>query len=315
MPPGEPAGTSTSVFGPGRLSMAPVGLGMLSTGGYFGDLKSFYCPTGGVYDRDINRQSCGQGSWIGWIHTSLKDIKTIGGGDPENLTHGDFRSLYGKSSGVYDNWAYAKWKANGLLPTGVTGPLYSLALGSSYAYRNQPTVKAYGALETYENGWAFGGSGTQGHPARPKHVFSLTDSIGCFRKTQKQLGGATVVTDRFAQPDQNDLIPGDGMFAHREGYNMLYGDWSARWYGDPQQKWIWIANRPLKDSEYPFNVSTVDSPNAWATRDPIRLSTVIQAWLYFDQDAGVTTFRDPQLSGFKDVHPDSTTPSITWSPF
>jgi hypothetical protein len=34
--------------------------------------------------------------------------------------------------------------------------------------------------------------------------------------------------------------PGDGIYGHRDGYNVLYGDWSARWFGDPQQKLIWI---------------------------------------------------------------------------
>ena len=35
-------------------------------------------------------------------------------------------------------------------------------------------------------------------------------------------------------------IRGKGWYAHREGYNVLYGDWSARWYGDPRQELLWI---------------------------------------------------------------------------
>jgi hypothetical protein len=34
-------------------------------------------------------------------------------------------------------------------------------------------------------------------------------------------------------------IVGAGFLGHRDGYNVLYGDWSARWYGDPQQAIIW----------------------------------------------------------------------------
>jgi len=32
---------------------------------------------------------------------------------------------------------------------------------------------------------------------------------------------------------------GYGAYAHRDGYNVLYGDWSAKWYGDPQQRIMW----------------------------------------------------------------------------
>jgi len=313
------ASSDITDFDGDRLSMAPVGLGMLASGGYFGDLRAFYCPTGGVFDEDLGRQSCGGGSWTGWVQTNVTNLKTIGGSEARNLTHGNFSPLY-EGWKWYNHAAYAKWQAGADLPVGISGRFWSLALGSSYAYRNQPTVAAAGLLSTgfrvYENGWEFGGGGTQGHSALPDFpaVVDLTDDVGCFRKTQKLLGGRPIVMDRFAQPEQNDLIPGDGAFAHRDGYNILYGDWSARWFGDPQQKWTWISNRPLKDSEWPLNASTVDSQNAWASRDPIRLSAVIQAWLYFDQDAGLSLFREPLISGFKDVHPAASKPSITWDP-
>ena len=35
--------------------------------------------------------------------------------------------------------------------------------------------------------------------------------------------------------------PGNGYYAHRDGYNVLYGDWSVRWYGDPQQKIMYYS--------------------------------------------------------------------------
>ena len=28
-------------------------------------------------------------------------------------------------------------------------------------------------------------------------------------------------------------------YAHRDGYNVLFGDWSAKWYGDPQSRIMW----------------------------------------------------------------------------
>jgi uncharacterized protein with NRDE domain len=28
---------------------------------------------------------------------------------------------------------------------------------------------------------------------------------------------------------------------HRDGYNVLYGDWHTAWYGDPQQRILWFG--------------------------------------------------------------------------
>ena len=31
-------------------------------------------------------------------------------------------------------------------------------------------------------------------------------------------------------------LPGQGAYAHKDGYNVLYGDGHAAWYGDPDQR-------------------------------------------------------------------------------
>jgi prepilin-type processing-associated H-X9-DG protein len=46
--------------------------------------------------------------------------------------------------------------------------------------------------------------------------------------------------------------PGDGAYGHRDGYNVLYGDGSVRWHGDPQQRLIWM---PM-----PMNLTNVSIP-------------------------------------------------------
>ena len=76
-------------------------------------------------------------------------------------------------------------------------------------------------------------------------------------KTQKILGSRAIVSDSFSLNfDDSDIgyggwrdpYPGKGWYGHRDGYNVLYGDWSARWYGDPQQRlmywpyWYTVAN-------------------------------------------------------------------------
>jgi hypothetical protein len=68
-------------------------------------------------------------------------------------------------------------------------------------------------------------------------------------KTQKQLGARAIAADSFSKhrPGERPGWPlqaaglefGATWYAHRDGYNVLYGDWSARWYGDPKQYIMW----------------------------------------------------------------------------
>lgn len=315
-------------FGPGRLSTAPVGLGMLATSGTLPDLLALYCPTGRVYDADLQRVSAGWKSWVGYDLTNVENIKTLGGPEPKNLLFGDYATLLSNAENLGlaygKGYAYYKWYSKGNLPNGIPAGsrLYSVALGCSYAYRNQPVVSCHmdpNEYRVYENGWMLGGSGTQGHLVPPKYpqvVRIATEDIGPVRKSQKQLGSRPIVMDRFGKPDAKGgtpyvaaLLPGDGYYGHQEGYNVLYGDWSVRWKGDREQRWIWYPPHPQGgDAETSTLVSTVDSNTAWASRDPERVSAAIQAWLYFDADAELATFR-AYSSANNQTDP---TPYISW---
>ena len=57
-------------------------------------------------------------------------------------------------------------------------------------------------------------------------------------KTQKQLGGRAIVADPFDK-SQEQMVAGSAYWGHKDGYNVLYGNWSAKWYGDPQQRIMW----------------------------------------------------------------------------
>ena len=62
----------------------------------------------------------------------------------------------------------------------------------------------------------------------------------------RSLGDLSVASDRFGRPNCMEVkpsMPGDGLLAHRDGYNVLYGDFSARWFGDPQQRIAWLDVR------------------------------------------------------------------------
>jgi prepilin-type processing-associated H-X9-DG protein len=80
-------------------------------------------------------------------------------------------------------------------------------------------------------------------------------------KTVKQLGQRAYMTDSWTRnwdkdsngdgkADSNYYVAANkgalcaqGYLAHRDGYNSLYGDGHVAWYGDPQQKIIWM-DRP-----------------------------------------------------------------------
>ena len=72
-------------------------------------------------------------------------------------------------------------------------------------------------------------------------------------RTEKELGGRAIACDTFSKGDVHDALgrptvdymytetiwPGFGLAAHRDAYNVLYGDGSARLFGDPRQKIVW----------------------------------------------------------------------------
>ena len=117
-----------------------------------------------------------------------------------------------------------------------------------------------------KTGTGVGGSSTDG-PVRVWLGYtkpSVMTSVGCPSfKTQKLLKDRAIVSDTFTWQYQDyrfvaisqggdgssgdySLEPGYGQYAHRDGYNVLYGDWSAKWYGDPQQRVLW----PKWDGQY-----------------------------------------------------------------
>jgi prepilin-type processing-associated H-X9-DG protein len=142
---------------------------------------------------------------------SLKELQRAGGYDAKAIMYGawDFLSV----------WNSYVFKGRAVI--------------SDYAYRGMPAAAGWG--------WP-GDTGVLVRKTRPR----ITAEIGCPAfKTQKLLAGRALVSDSFGrswnsgnynQPTRN---PGDGQYAHRDGYNVLYGDWHAAWYGDPNLRFIW----------------------------------------------------------------------------
>jgi prepilin-type N-terminal cleavage/methylation domain-containing protein len=225
-------GRADNTLTAGKLNLAPTGIGMLATAGYVDDLKTYYCPTATMMDADASRFAY-RGSGRMW--TNINYLKKMGGTTGQFLTRGDV--TWAQSATYYFNQPG------------------DVAIGSSYAYRNQPVIfgrdahwqtwmgPAY-SLHAYENRITTVLPGLTNPPPFPKYV--KLENLAPERKTSKLQGDRAILTDRFGKQALRDdqgrqTYPGDGILGHREGYNVLHGDGSARWLGDPQERIMWTA--------------------------------------------------------------------------
>ena len=240
---------------PGELNFAPHGLGYLLACGYVGDGRAYFCPsTGGNMRKPLNQ-------WSSWPATEWGDgaispsyLQRAGGFDAKSVMYGDWSWL--KENGYY----YSPIRA----------------IFSDYAYRNGPATISVSA--DYENSTSTVlpacprvGSTTRFMMMDTKPRNPVTPNAPAF-KTQKLLAGRAIAADSFARGNDGgrpDVYPqhpnpqmGDGFFAHKDGYNVLYGDGHAKWYGDAQQRFIWWKDMTGSDlpgsyPDYysPFNVT------------------------------------------------------------
>jgi len=226
----------------GSLNVGPIGLGYLLLG-YMGDASVFYCPsTGGNMQPGAAEYQNANPDW--GLDTkaviSPAMLKQVGGTDAKSIMYGDFSKIRRPVPYGLDGWTEG-WNWHRDFP--------QVVVMSDYAYRNGPT---YIGLDT---AWLDGVP--RPLPAKYPDHFTvavgfisprLDVTVGCpVFKTQKLLGARAIVADSFGKGKDEypgvfydyDSTPGDGWYAHRDGYNVLYGDWSAKWYGDPNQRFIW----------------------------------------------------------------------------
>ena len=224
--PNRARSSRRDAFTAGELNMAPHGLGYLVANGYMGDARLLYCPSVG------GNMPAPSGRWTEECRAvkSVADLQRSGGWDAKSILYGDYTWIGHYSYNV---------------PTNTTQNFFwGRAIMSDYGYRNMP-VTAMGFL-TYSGGDM---PTTKVHLKQAKPT--VTAELGCpLFKTQKILGGRALVSDAFGRnfTERSDDAPnvepfanvlGVGAYAHREGYNILYGDWHAKWYGDPQERFIW----------------------------------------------------------------------------
>lgn len=201
--------------------MSPHGPGWLLYCNYLSDAKIFYCPSAQeatlLSDNQYGRLE----------QQTIKDWLKAGGIDSKTLTEG----------------AWTEYNAGG------GNSQYNIL--SQYHYRNT-------ALHLDHYNSVAGNSTTPFTPAVeavyqrtplkiPYTAPQVTSTANCPAfKTQKILGHRSFMTDTWdkrgnypAANGPKDQIPGFGFYTHRDGYNVLYGDYSASWFGDPQQRIIY----------------------------------------------------------------------------
>ena len=164
----------------------------------------------------------------------------------------------------------------------------SVVIGCSYAYRNQ--ANSNGGQHITQNMWSLPqrrhhASSQFPQPVYPRQRRSRPyrhprllqpDAVPRFvqlqntcpeRKTTKMLGALSIAADRFdahinmwnqdnlGAPGQSSgvvpwPIPGQGIYGHKVGYNVLFGDGHVAWDGDPGQWWIWAFNKDCDSLGY-----------------------------------------------------------------
>ena len=246
---GHDAGTRTPVAG--ELNLAPLGMGYLVACGYASDARIFFCPSSGGNMALPSGHMAESTTVANHVKaaSSVADLKRAGGFGAEAIMKGD--------------WSW--------LPMYSRNFFQGRAVISDYAYRNMPVT----------NGWYYVGA-----DARPEVYLRGTKpgvvaEIACPAfKTQKTLMGRAIVADSFARNFSDYAFeedpgmqygcgPGDGYYAHRDGYNVLYGDWHVKWYGDTNQRFIWwplcpeVVGWGLRLNEVSSAGSTASSAVFW----------------------------------------------------
>ena len=216
----------------GQLNFGPAGLGFLLSSGYIGDVRSFYCPsTGGNMVAPIGQDSWSVNNWDAVF--SPAQIARGGGFDAKSVMYGDFSWLL-RFNDSTDR---------------------SRAIFCDYAYRNGPTMLS-GLFSGDPAANNYIGKVLEVGLMGTRPMVRTTIGAPAF-KTQKILAGRAIIADafgrehRFSDVKSGSLFEvGNGWYAHRDGYNVLYGDWHAKWYGDPQQRFMWWPIEGLAKNAY-----------------------------------------------------------------
>jgi len=179
---------------------------------------------------------------------------------------------------------------------------------SHYNYRLVPVVSfgMHNSQPNWDNG--FYSTAAPSDDIIPAARLHMTKPATNFRlgeptfKTQRALGDRAIMCDSF-EKDFNqsaDLTitprtrPGAAIYGHRDGYNVLYGDGHAAWYGDPQQNiiyWAPSSSLTLDTTTYRYGMALNAQLDRTTLNRPTNTTTnfngVGRIWHVFDGANGV----------------------------
>jgi prepilin-type N-terminal cleavage/methylation domain-containing protein len=200
------------------LKASPWGVGWLVQTGTLTDPRLLYCPSamGKEFSNPNHPQK--ESSWrcyeaptySGNPADTPSEWQAAGPFEAKTLTHGNWTRRYTEKGfsgyAVYGQYMYRDHPAFGCVTEDTANP--------PRPQWNWPFTVVY---------------------TRPK----VTTTMMCPPfKTGRLLGGRALVSDSWLK-ENTFITPGFGAQCHGEGYNVLYGDHHARWYGDPQQRLIY----------------------------------------------------------------------------
>jgi hypothetical protein len=227
----------------------------------------------------------GNEAYFGWAAHSPKDLQFLGGFDHKALAYGNWLGFYQAALG---SLAAQGWWCS--MPAGPPSVAWTqgayVGAQCDYNYRNVPAV-----ITIDKTGPGQPVIATSVYLGYTKPAVAVEAGSATF-KTQKLLGGRALVTDSFSKRKYMQRFyeggsPGwDGtwsdpfgkaQYAHRAGYNALYGDWSAKWYGDDDGVLMWWPDTtdPRELGWGPFGGS---DDNRFTTGAYAIQSNVIMKW-------------------------------------
>jgi prepilin-type N-terminal cleavage/methylation domain-containing protein len=266
----------------------PVGLGHLVTGGYISDAKVFMCPSaeGMPWDAGAANAGLSKGDLAALMAgTGLDDAGALRGGNYPQVAHNygaqvvngvqlgwqDQPNVYGFECSY--NYRGVPISTSGA-PICYTGPTLG---GVPYTAPDLKTVAA-GVPRDSAN-WPYRTYADFADTTTP----GIKAYAGCPEfKTQKLLGNRAICSDTFSKWDeapQSVYAPnltatqtlGYGTWAHKVGYNVLYGDWHATFVADTEEKILhWSESNadgiPLDYADISASIATIAYPTVPSDR-------------------------------------------------
>ena len=252
--------------------LAPIKMGIVLASGYLPDWAVMYCPSGA--GKRVNPLYTHPAAW----YQDITGIRRVAADtSPQSLFYMNaLRSTETTRPGTsysysWDDHSKSVWR-------------HTLTVRSQYNYR-PAWISAYSSPLQGDNLSRCVFPGT-----RPRVRFSFHAQAF---PTQRILGGRALLSDTFEQfGDTPGKTTGAGDLIHRDGYNVLYGDNHASWYGDPQRRIAWW---PIPSNNYYYTMNAplvrrkdiVESYNKDDDSEHERLNASHLVWHLMDNAAGV----------------------------